>query len=48
LSKNPQGGFAISVRLAAEDRSIGAEREAAGTEEDSLEVPANTSLGVIQ
>jgi hypothetical protein len=48
LNKNPQGGFAISVRLADEDRSIGAEREAAGTEEDSLEVPANTALGVIQ
>jgi len=36
------------VRLADEDRSIGAEREAAGTGEDSLEVPANTALGVIQ
>ena len=48
LNKNPQGGFAISVRLADEDRSIGAEREAAGTEEDSLEVPASTALDVIQ
>ena len=36
------------MRLADEDRSIGAEREAAGTGEDSLEVPANTALGVIQ
>ena len=36
------------MRLANEDRFIGAEREAAGTEEDSLEVPANTALGVIQ
>ena len=36
------------MRLANEDRSIGAEREAAGTEEDSLEVPANTVLGVTQ
>ena len=36
------------MRLANEDRSIGAEREAAGTGEDSLEVPANTALGVIQ
>ncbi len=48
LNKNPQGGFDISVRLADDDRSIGAQREAAGTEEDSLEVPANTALDVIQ
>ena len=48
LNKNPQGGFAVSVRLADDDRSISAQREAAGTEEDLLEVPANTALDVIQ
>ena len=48
LAKNPQGGFSISVRLADNDRSIGAQHEAAGTEEDSLEVPAGAALGVIQ
>ena len=48
LNKNPQGGFGISVRLAYNDRSIGAQREAAGTEEDLLEVPASTALAVIQ
>ena len=48
LEKHPQGGFAISVRLADNDRSIGAQREAAGTEEDSLEVPASAALDVIQ
>ncbi len=48
LEKHPQGGFGISVRLADNDRSIGAQREAAGTEEDSLEVPASAALGVIQ
>ena len=48
LNKNPQGGFGISVRLTYNDRSIGAQREAAGTEEDLLEVPASTTLGVIQ
>jgi hypothetical protein len=48
LERHPQGGFGISVRLADNDRSIGAQREAAGTEEDSLEVPASAALGVIQ
>ena len=48
LEKRPQGGFGISVRLADNDRSIGAQREAAGTEEDCLEVPADAALGVIQ
>ena len=48
LDKNPQGGFSISVRLAYNDRSIGAQREAAGTEQDFLEVPASTTLAVIQ
>ena len=48
LDKHPQGGFGISVRLADNDRSIGAQREAAGTEEDSLEVPASAALDVIQ
>jgi hypothetical protein len=48
LQKNPQGGFAISVRLSDESRTLGAQREAAGTEEDSLEVPASAALGVIE
>ena len=48
LEKHPQGGFGISVRLADNERSIGAQREAAGTEEDSLEVPASAALDVIQ
>ena len=48
LEKHPQGGFGISVRIADNDRSIGAQREAAGTEEDSLEVPASAALDVIQ
>ena len=48
LIKNPQGGFSISVRLADDDRSMGAQLEAAGTEEDLLEVPANAALDVIQ
>ena len=48
LEKHPQGGFGISVRLADNDRTIGAQREAAGTEEDSLEVPASAALDVIQ
>ena len=48
LEKRPQGGFGISVRLADKDRTIGAQREAAGTEEDSLEVPASAALDVIQ
>ena len=48
LERHPQGGFGISVRLADSDRSIGAQREAAGTEEDSLEVPASAALDVIQ
>ncbi len=48
LTKNPQGGFSISVHLADNNRSIGAQREAAGTEEDLLEVPASAALGVIQ
>jgi hypothetical protein len=48
MEKRPQGGFGISVRLADNDRSIGAQREAAGTEEDCLEVPADAALGVIQ
>ncbi len=46
--KNSEGRLGISVRLAYQDRSIGALREAAGTEEDLLEVPASTALGVIQ
>ena len=48
LTKTPQGGFGISVHLADQNRSIGAQREAAGTEEDLLEVPASAALGVIQ
>ena len=48
LTKNPQGGFGISVHLADNNRIIGAQREAAGTEEDLLEVPASAALGVIQ
>ncbi len=48
LERHPQGGFGISVRLADNDRSIGAQREAAGSEEDSLEVPASAALGVIE
>jgi len=48
LTKNSQGGFGISVHLADHNRSIGAQREAAGTEEDLLEVPASAALGVIQ
>ncbi len=48
LDKNPLGGFSISVRLVYNDRSIGAQREAAGTEQDLLVVPAGTTLGVIQ
>ncbi len=48
MDENPQGGFAISVRLADNDRSIGAQRDAAGTEEDLLEVPASAALAVIQ
>ena len=48
LTKNSQGGFSISVHLADSNRSIGAQREAAGTEEDLLEVPASAALGVIQ
>jgi hypothetical protein len=48
LEERPQGGFGISVRLADNDRSIGVQREAAGTEEDSLEVPASAALDVIQ
>ena len=48
LEKHPQGGFAVSVRLADNDKSIAVEREAAGTEEDSLEVPASAALDVIQ
>jgi hypothetical protein len=48
LNKNPGGGFDILVRLTGNDRSIGAQREAAGTEDDSLEVPATAALGVIQ
>ena len=48
LDKNPQGGFAISVRLADNDRSLDAQRDAAGTEEDLLEVPASAALDVIQ
>ena len=48
LDKNPQDGFSISVRLVYNDRSIGAQREAAGTERDLLQVPASTTLGVIQ
>ncbi len=46
--KNSEGRLGISVRLAYQDRSIGALRETAGTEEDRLEVPASTALGVIQ
>ena len=48
LTRNPQGGFGISVHLADNNRIIGAQREAAGTEEDLLEVPASAALGVIQ
>jgi hypothetical protein len=48
MMKNPQGGFGISVHWADQNRSIGAQREAAGTEEDLLEVPASATLGVIQ
>ena len=48
LDKNPLGGFSISVRLVYNHRSIGAQREAAGTEQDLLVVPASTTLGVIQ
>ena len=48
LNRKPQGGFGILVRLTGNDRSIGAQRDAAGTEEDSLEVPASAALGVIQ
>ena len=35
LEKRPHGGFAVSVRLADNNKSIAVEREAAGTEEDS-------------
>ena len=48
LKKSPDGGFDILVRLTSSDRSIGAQRDADGTEEDSLEVPASAALGVIQ
>ena len=48
LTKNPQGGFGISVHLADNNRIIGAQREAAGTEENLLEVLASAALGVIQ
>ena len=48
LEKHPHGGFTISVRLADNNKSIAVEREAAGTEEDSLEVPASAALDVIQ
>jgi hypothetical protein len=48
LEKHPHGGFTVSVRLADNDKSIAVEREAAGTEEDSLEVPASAALDVIQ
>ncbi len=48
LERHPQGGFAISVRLANINHSITVERDAAGTEEDSLEVPASAALDVIQ
>ena len=48
MDKNPQGGFAISVRLADNDHSISVQRDAAGTEEDLLEVPASAALGVIE
>ena len=43
-----KGGFAITVRLADNDHSIAVEREAAGTEEDLLEVPSSAALDVIQ
>jgi len=36
------------VRLSHNDRTIGAQREAAGTAEDSLEVPSSAALGVVQ
>ena len=48
LDKSAQGGFTISVRLADNDRSIAAQRDAAGTEQDLLEVPASAALEVIQ
>jgi hypothetical protein len=48
LNRKPQGGFGILVRLTGNDRSIGAQRDADGTKEDALEVPASAALGVIQ
>jgi hypothetical protein len=48
VHKNADGGFDILVRLTSKDRSIGAQRDAEGTEEDSLEVPASAALGVIE
>lgn len=48
VNRSPEGGFGILVRLTDNDRSIGAERESGGTAEDSLEVPACATLGVIQ
>ena len=48
LHRNPQGAFDLFVRLADGARSLGAHREADGTERDSMEVPASAALGVIQ
>ena len=48
LHKNPKGGFDILVRLADNTRSLGAQREATGSEVDSLEVPADAALSVVQ
>ena len=48
MHKNADGGFDILVRLTSKDRSIGAQRDAEGTEEDSLEVPASAALSVIE
>jgi hypothetical protein len=48
VHKNADGGFDILVRLTSKDRSIGAQHDAEGTEEDSLAVPASAALGVIE
>ena len=48
INKKPRGGFGVLVRLTGNDRSIGAQRDAAGTEADSLEVPARAVLDIIQ
>jgi hypothetical protein len=48
VNRNPGGGFEILVRLTGNGRSIGAQREATASEQDSLSVPASTTVGVIQ